>query len=215
MARRRLLLMAVTVAAAVLPACGGGDDAAEKPRKVEESGDLATYEVRSAGFSVGVPNEWRTASADEALTEDQIREMKNEDPEFAPLLDALEEPDSPIRLVAYDPEAEDGFATNLNVLVEPVTVEITREEYFRATVANVRQQLGAEVDERRLALPAGEALQLTYEQPREEGGSAVATVQYILFENDTGYVLTYVTLPPGLAERTEQFERSARSFGLL
>jgi hypothetical protein len=215
MARRRLLLLAVTVAAAVLPACGGGDDAAEEPRKIEEGGDLATYEVRSAGFSVGVPNDWRTASADETFTEDEIREMKSEDPEFAPLLDALEGPDSPIRLVAYDPEVEDGFATNLNVLVEPVTVEISREQYFEATVTNVRRQLGAEVEEKRLELPAGDALQLTYEQPRDAGGSAVATVQYILFEDDTGYVLTYVTLPAGLAGRAEQFERSARSFGLL
>jgi hypothetical protein len=214
MARRLLLLLAVALAACLLPACGSGEDADEEPQKVGASGDLTTYEVGSAGFSVAVPRDWRTVSADKAFTEDELREIKAEDPGLAPFLDALEGPDSLVKLLAFDPDVEGGFATNLNVLVEPVTIDITREQYFEATVSNVRQQFGPEVEQERVDLPAGEALHLTYEQSRSAGDGPIATVQYILFENETGYVLTYTTLPPRLPESADDFERSARTFEL-
>jgi hypothetical protein len=215
MTRRLLILVAVALAALLLPACGGGgEDADEEPQKVEESGDLTRYEVSSAGFSIAVPKDWRTVSAEEAFTEDKLREMKADNPELAPFLDALEGPDSLVELLAFDPDVEGGFATNLNVLVEPVTIDITREQYFEATVSNVREQLGADVEPERLELPAGETLHLTYEQSGNAGDGAIATVQYVLFESDTGYVLTYTTLPPRLAQNSKEFERSARSFEL-
>jgi hypothetical protein len=213
MTRLLLILVAVALAALLLPACGGGgEDAGEEPQEVEESGDFTRYEVSSAGFSIAVPKDWRTASADEAFTEDRLREMEAENPQLAPLLDALEGPDSLVKLVAFDPDVEGEFATNLNVLVEPVTVDITREQYFDATVSNVKKQLGADVEQERVDLPAGEALHLDYEQSTSVG--EIATVQYVLFEDETGYVLTYTTLPRRLAERAEEFERSARSFEL-
>lgn len=212
MTGRLLPLVALALTALLLPACGGGDEDADEPERVAQSGDLTTYEVSSAGFSVAVPPDWRTASADEAFTEDRLREMEAENPQLAPLLDELEGPDSLVKLVAFDPDVEGDFATNLNVLVEPVTVDITREQYFDATVSNVRKQLGADVEQERVDLPAGEALHLDYEQSAGDG--EIATVQYVLFEDETGYVLTYTTLPRRLAERAEEFERSARSFEL-
>lgn len=201
------------LAALLLPACGGG--AAEEPQRVGESGGLATYEVSGAGFSVGVSPDWQTVSVDDAFTESQLEAMKEADPALAPYLDALGGPDSYVKLLALDPDIEAGFATNLNVIVEPVELEITREQYFEATMAQVRQVLGAEVEEGRVDLPAGEALHLSYEQFQDPSGGSVATVQYILFEDGNGYVLTYSTLPDRVAASAAEFESSARSFELL
>jgi hypothetical protein len=96
-------------------ACGGGDD---EPTRVGEADGLATYEVESSGFSIGVPADWQAVDADEAFEKETLEAMREADPELAPILDAIAAPDSPIRLVAVDPDADDGFATNVNVVVE-------------------------------------------------------------------------------------------------
>jgi hypothetical protein len=207
----RIALVAV-LAALCLPACGGGG--AEKPQRVGESGGLATYEVSGAGFSVGVPPDWQTVSVDNAFTESQVRTMKEANPELAPYFDVLGGPDSYVKLLALDPDIEKGFATNLNVIVEPVELEITRDQYFAATMAQVRQVFGTEFEQSRVDLPAGEALHLSYEQFQPPSGGTVATVQYILFEDGNGYVLTYSTLPDRVAASAAEFESSARSFEL-
>jgi hypothetical protein len=62
--------------------------------------------------------------------------------------------------------------------------------------------------------PGGESLRLAYEQ--DTGAvPTVAIVQYVLFEQGAGYVLTYTTLPDRSAEYAETFEASARTFALL
>lgn len=180
-----------------------------------ESGGLARYEVEGAGFSVGVPAGWQTVSADDAFTEARLEEMKEANPDLAPFFDALAGSDSLVKLLALDPRVENGFATNLNVIVEPVTADLTRDQYFAATTTQLRQAFGAEIAQDRVDLPAGEALHLSYEQLRTDTGATVATVQYILFEDGNGYVLTYSALPDRAAARTSEFERSARSFRLL
>jgi len=79
--------LAVLVVAGALVACGGGgDDGAEK---VGETDGLATYEVESSGFSVGIPAGWRTVSADEVYTEERLDEIREADPELGPVLDAI------------------------------------------------------------------------------------------------------------------------------
>jgi len=40
----------------------------------------------------------------------------------------------------------------------------------------------------------------------------VAALHYVLFEDGTGYTLTFTTLPDERSSRTDEFERSARSF---
>jgi hypothetical protein len=209
-----VLALVVALAALLLPACGGGD-AAEEPQKIGVSGGLATYEVSGAGFSVAVPPDWQTVSADDAFTKSQLETMKEADPALAPYLDALGGSDSFVKLLALDPDIEVGFATNLNVVVEPIAIDITRQQYFDATMSQVRQLFGAEFEENRVDLPAGEALHLSYEQFENPSGGTIATVQYILFEDGNGYVLTYSTLPGRAAASADEFERSARSFRLL
>ena len=63
-------------------------------------------------------------------------------------------------------------------------------------------------------LPAGAGLRVRYEQ-EADGGQRVSTLQYVLFLDGTGYILTYTTRPDRNAEYERDFARSAESFRLL
>jgi hypothetical protein len=138
-------VIAVLLVLLALAACGGGDDepAAEQPEKTGESGGLATYEVASFGFSIGVPSDWTALSADEALDDEVLDAIRENDPELAPIVDQIGREDSPIKLFALAPEPDDGFTTNLNVVViEDVPEGTTREDYFETSAPPARRRSG-------------------------------------------------------------------------
>ena len=198
-----------------LVACGGGDDEPEaaQPQQTGEENGLAAYEVESGGFTISVPQQWKTANIDEVIDEGTLDEIRKEDPELADQIEPIAQPGSPVKFVAIDPDVKDDFATNANVYVEEVPAGVTREQYFDATLQQVTDALGAPEQEQ-VTLPAGEALRLSYEQ-EIASGRKIAILQYILFENGTGYVITYTTLPDRSSEYAETFESSARTFALL
>src|ERR687897_2045366 len=100
---RRLAALAACLALG--GGCAGSDEA-DEPRQVGESAGLEVYEVASQGFSIGVPPEWRVVSVDEALPEEEREQLARDNPDFAPLLDAMFSGRQPIKLFAFDPEAE-------------------------------------------------------------------------------------------------------------
>ena len=195
-----------------LVACGGSED---EPERVADEGGLATYEVESFGFSIGVPSEWTTVSADEAFSEETLDSIREADPELGPLLDQIGEADSPIKLIAIDPAPDDGFAANLNVVVIPEIPEgTTREDYFDASAAQLEGFGATGVEQERVELPAGEAVSFRYEHSRGGVDQPLAVLQYVLFENEIGYTLTYTSLAAAVESHREEFERSALSFRL-
>ena len=207
---------AVLLVLVTLVACGGGGDdepEAAQPQKTGEENGLAAYEVESGGFTISVPQQWKTANIDEVIDEGTLDEIRKEDPELADQIEPIAQPGSPVKFVAIDPDVQDDFATNANVYVEEVPAGVTREQYFDATLQQVTEALGAPEQEQ-VTLPAGEALRLSYEQ-EIASGRKIAILQYILFENGTGYVITYTTLPDRSSEYAETFESSARTFALL
>jgi hypothetical protein len=205
---------AVLLLLLTLAACGGGDDEPEsaQPERTGEQNGLAAYEVASGGFSISVPEEWKAANIDEVIDEDALDEIRKEDPELAEQIEPIAQPGSPVKFVAIDPDIQDDFATNTNVYVEEVPEGVTRDQYFDATIQQITEALGAPEQEQ-TTLPAGETLKLAYEQTA--GGRRIAILQYILFENGTGYVITYTTLPERSSEYADTFETSARTFALL
>jgi hypothetical protein len=205
---RGLALLLVLLAVA---ACGGDDD---EPEQIADEGGLATYEVASFEFSIGVPSDWKVLSADEALNDEVLDSIRENNPELAPIVDQIGKEDSPIKLFALAPEPDDGFTTNLNVVViEDVPEGTTREDYFAAS-ANQIEDLGvaADVEEERIDLPAGEALVLRYEHSLGGAAQPLAALQYGLLENGIGYTLTYTALASAAERHSADFERSAQSF---
>jgi hypothetical protein len=207
---------AVLLVLLALVACGGGDDepAAEQPEKTGESGGLAAYDVPAGGFSLSVPKSWKAATIDEVLDEGGLERVRQEDPELARLIEPLAQPGSPIKFVALDPNVREEFATNVNVYVEDVPEGVTRQEYFDASVDNLSEALRTEsIEQETVQLPAGEATRVTFEQ--EAAGRQIAQLAYIVFEEGTGYVITYSTLPQFAEEYADTFESSAETFRLL
>ena len=202
--------LALLLALLALTACGGDDDG---PEQVADEGGLATYEVASYGFSIGVPSDWQVLSADEALNEEVLDAIRETDPELAPVIDQIGSESSPIKLFALAPGADEGFTTNLNVVViDDVPEGTTREDYFAASTRQLDDLGVTEVEEERVDLPAGEAMVLRYEHSLGGAPQLLAALQYFLFENGTAYTLTYTT-PPSAAERhADEFQRSAESF---
>lgn len=205
-------LFALLLVLLALGACGGGDDD-EGGEKVGEAGGLAQFEVESGGFTIGVPEGWETASADDVFDEGTLDRMREETPDLAPYLDALSGEDSVIKFIAFDPENSEDFTTNLNVVVEPTPTGISRDEYFEGSRKTIERILGpTDIEEERVDLPAGEATRLTYVHSMNAEGLELLAIQYLLYEDSTGYTLTYTTLPPQRSAREPEFERSARSF---
>ena len=209
----RLLVLLLLVPA--LAGCGGGDDepAAEQPQKTSETEDIAAYEVEDGGFALSVPSEWKAVKIEEVLDAGGLDALREEDPELARQVEPIAQPGSPVKFVAIGPDVQDDFATNANVYVEETPAGLTPDQYFDANVERVSEAVGASEQER-VSLPAGEALRLSYEQELGSG-RRLAVLQYLLLENETGYVITYTTLPDRAAEYAEIFEASARSFALL
>jgi hypothetical protein len=202
--------IAVLLLLLVLAACGGGDD---EPRRASNGGDLATYEVESSGFSIGVPSDWTVLSADEAFDEEVLDSIRENDPELAPIVDQMGAEDSPIKLVALAPMADERFKANVNVVViEDVPEGTTRDDYFAQSARQVEGLAESDVEEERVDLPAGMALVLRYEHSLGGAAQPLAALQYVLFENGTGYTLTQTALASAAEQYTAEFERSAQSF---
>jgi hypothetical protein len=92
---------------------------------------------------------------------------------------------------------------------------VTRQQYFDASTAQLESFGITEFDEERIELRAGEALHVMYEHSRGGVDRPLAVAQYVLFENGTGFTLTYTTLAAALASHRDDFEESARSFRII
>jgi hypothetical protein len=212
---RRLAGLAACLALA--GGCGGSGEA-DQPRQVGQSAGLEVYEVGSQGFSIGLPPQWRVVSVDEALPERERKQLAQDNPDFAPLLDAMSSGEQPIKLFAFDPEAQRGFATNVNVVAVDLPSGTTLEQFVAANEADIKGFGGrvGEIESKAAELPSGAARSLEYGVRLTTGGSerTVATLQYLLVGGDKGYVVTFSTLPD-LSERYDPvFDRTIRSLRL-
>lgn len=198
---------ALLATALALSACGGSGEPASETHRVPEH-----------GFSLSVPADWKTVKAGDALAAEEVEEFREANPEVASYLDLVSGPDSPIEFLALDPDAEDGFAANLNVVVFRLARSLTFDAWADAAAAEVARLPGrvGGVERKNESLPAGAAVRLAYRQEFELDGTrrTVATTQYGLVAGRRAYVLTLTTLPEREAEDRPVVEAAARSFRL-
>jgi hypothetical protein len=155
---------------------------------------------------------------DEALPEKEREQLARDNPDFAPLLDAMSSGEQPIKLFAFDPEAQRSFATNVNVVAVDLPSGTTLEQFVAANEADIEAFGGrvGEIESKAAQLPSGPARSLAYGVRLTTGGSerTIATLQYLLVGGDKGYVVTFSTLPD-LSERYDPvFDRTIRSLRL-
>jgi hypothetical protein len=215
----RILVVAAAVALAVVIATGRivQEPENERPQKGGTVAGFTTYAVPSAAFTVAVPESWQTFTAEEVFGDGEgFEELARENPEFAPYLDAVTDPRSPMKLIAVDPRVREAFATNLNVVAQDVDGDFSFEDFVRESQAEIQSIARGAADFKTdvVQLPAGKAQRLTYQGQFTQNGQvrSVATLQYGLVAGGWTYVLTYTTLPELADQYEADFERSAQSF---
>jgi len=210
-------LTACLVGALLLGGCGGGGDGDAGETATTATG-LTNYEVGSAHFEIAVPQAWKAADAERVVASDEFEAAVAEAPTLKPYLDALREPQGLLKFVAFDPNVRKGFATNANVVVEPLAAGMTAEKYERTTLEQlelVPVVLG-EIEHEKVELPAGDALKIRYRLKLAAAGGTkvVSTLQYVVVAARAAYILTYSALPELAGEYAQTFADSAEGFRL-
>jgi len=202
-----LLLVAL-----LLAGCGFGGESA--PEAVVGDG-LTRYEISSGRFSIGVPETWQATTSTQ-MKKASFKRFADQNPAFAAYASAVAKKNSPFKFFAYDPVVRKRFATNLNVMVTPVSEGVTPEKYKRSALAEAKSIADSRLDSSDVDLPAGKALRIEYRARFLLNGrrKAIVTTQYALLLDNTSYVLTYTTLPALRSDYADWFKLSAESFQL-
>jgi hypothetical protein len=212
-------LAACVLGAALLCGCGGGGEEPVGSEPQHESTGLTTFEVASAGFSVAVPHSWEAVTADASPESDSLEAVLEKAPTLQPSVEALREPGSVLKFVAFDPEVREEFATNFTVVVEQLAAGVTFEKYASTLITQLElvPVVVGDVERADLELPAGEAVRASYRLKLTAAGrtTIVSTLQYALVADRAAYTLTYTTLPDLAGDYEAAFEDSARAFRLL
>jgi hypothetical protein len=199
---RRAFLITVAVVA-FLTGCGGGGD------ESTASGEWTRHAVRDTTASLALPEEWKVLREFDAET---IADFTKENEDFAPYVDPLVRNDV-FKLFALDPDIQDDFATNLNVVVTPVDQPLI--EWVESETVNARRiAVPGSLKSRYIQTPAGEAAKLDWLVDLKTGGESrqMHATQYLFQKDGAGYVLSFSTLPSLAAKYEPTFTKSARSF---
>jgi hypothetical protein len=201
--RRAILISLATVA--FVTACGGGGS--EPPA----SGEWTRHDIRDSNATIALPAEWKVLDDFDAET---ISDFTEENEKFAPYVEPLIRNDV-FKLFALDPDIEEAFATNLNVIVAPVPVSL-RDWVARENASTRRLAVPGSLRTSYIRTPAGEAARISWLLELNSGGEkrTVRSLQYMFQDAGRGYVLTFSTLPSLATKYDATFRKSAESFRL-
>jgi hypothetical protein len=201
---RRAILISLGIVALVTGCGGGGSEPAA-------SGDWTRHDIRDSNASVSLPAEWKAL---ENFDEQTITDFTKENEEFAPYVEPLLRNDV-FKLFALDPDIEEAFATNLNVIVAPVGMPL-RDWVARENASTRRVAVPGSLRTSYVDTPAGEAARISWLLELNSGGEkkTVRSLQYMFQDAGSGYVLTFSTLPSLATKYEPTFRKSAESFRL-
>ena len=198
---RRAILTALLLVT-VVSACGGES-------QPSASGKWARHSIRDSSASVALPEEWKVIKDFDPAT---IAEFTRENEKFAPYVEPLVR-NEVFKLFAIDPAVQEKFATNLNVIVAPVSTPL-RQWVDQENASTRRVAVPGSLRTAYVQTPEGEAAKVSWVLEVESGGEKkqVQSLQYLFKKDGTGYVLTFSTLPSLATKYAETFNRSAHSF---
>ena len=198
---RRAILTAILLVAAV-SACGGESEPSA-------SGKWARHDVRDTSASIALPEEWKVIQDFDAKT---IQDFTKENEKFAPYVEPLVRNDV-FKLFAIDPDIQEQFATNLNVIAAPVSMPL-RQWVEQENATTRRVAVPGSLRTTYIQTPEGEAAKVSWLLEVNSGGDKrqVRSNQYLFQQDDAGYVVTFSTLPMLATKYEPTFDKSARSF---
>jgi hypothetical protein len=174
-------------------------------------------ENTAEGFTLTLPEGWETVDPQAPGVSEAVQErLDSAGFSNVPVnIDALIA--SGVKLWAFDvePDTNTDFTTNFTVLPLGAGGSASLDQIEGQAEAQVEQGLGVDIQQRRVTLGDGEALELRYLlDPPAEGVPSLETTQYVFDERRGNYVLTFSTLPETQAAYAPIFEQIATSFEL-
>jgi len=192
-ADRSSLQVNATTGTAVQPALQLTTPSTTSAMGLARTGKATTYTSAEDHFAITLPALWLPLVESRGVIKTSIETVQEDNPTMAALLeDQLSTMgDVPVALIAFDlaPETlSTGFATNLNVIKQPIPSGFSLDYVVQFSADQLEQVLGLSgtAESTKVRLPAGEAIMLDYAL----SGQAVAR-QYYLMNEQTVYILTF------------------------
>jgi hypothetical protein len=153
--------------------------------------------------------EWKVIND---FDEDALARFSQENERFAPYIESLIGNDV-VKLLALDPDIQESFATNLNVIVARVSVPL-REWVSRENATTRRFAVPGSLRAAYVRTPAGLAARSSWLlEVRSRGEKrTIRTLQFMFRQDGAGYILTFSTLPSLRTKYEATFRRLANSF---
>jgi hypothetical protein len=197
-----------------------GDDG--EPTKVGSAvlpAGWTAHEVTADGFRLGLPPEWQKVAPGEV--DASLETLRKDNPELAEMVEGQVEGslNELVRFFAFDtrsPTLAQEFATNINVVVEPLPSGIDFAQYLEANLSQLRQvpTVTVSLDDDDLALPGGRAALISslFTLNSPSGGQEIAVRQYLFLNGGRGFILSMTTTPGHAATYKPLWEQIAKTF---
>jgi hypothetical protein len=177
--------------------------------------------VASEGLSLGMPEGWQKIDMDAGMLDESLKALESSNPEFAKIFDAQarQMAAAGIKFFGFDssPDAlTDGFATNVNILVQPLPIDLSLDQYTEVNVDQIKGQLPgvSDVKVETVQLGALEARELSYGYSLNTaagGQTPIALSQYIVIQDKNALVMTFTTTEAKAATYTPLFRQMAET----
>ena len=175
---------------------------------------LAIYEVRPAGFSVGIPSDWTPITRKYAASAAAQR-VARESPATAQFLSVFTMPNSLVPFGAFEYEPDVGLNSLMTVMALPLKAGHDARELELGAIEGARAKAapGSKIRVERLTFPAGRAVRIRLRTAHVVEGRALPgiAVMYLVQTREKVYILGYETHPKHADDYAPIFDRSARS----
>ena len=216
------LVLLIGAPAALLILRSGDDGAPTKVGSAVLPAGWTAHEVTADGFRLGLPPEWQKVAPGEV--DASLAALRQDNPELAEMIEgqvagSLNEL---VRFFAFDtrsPTLAEEFATNINVVVEPLPSGVDFEQYLEANLSQLRQvpTVTVNLEKDDLALPGGRAalINSSFTLNSPAGGEQIAVRQYLFLRGGRGFILSMTTTPGHAATYGPLWDQIAKTFETL
>ncbi|MBA3432578.1 MAG: hypothetical protein H0U08_00625 [Actinobacteria bacterium] len=172
--------------------------------------------IPGAGASIVIPTAWSVLDRRTVTSSVAFKRFIDENPSLRPFVAQMAGANSAIKLMAFDLDLSQGFATNINVVLSGPAPRLSLTQiaaiYRRELEARLSTIVGP-VATSAVTLPAGKAVRASYKVRFVNQGRrlTVQTLQYLVLGGDKSLVVTFSTLPAQASRRNGTFAAIARS----
>lgn len=193
-------------------------DGGEKVGSGAAPDEWTTHDLTAEGFRLDLPPGWQKVSPGEV--DASFEALRASNPDLAEQIESQAgNLNELVRFFAFDtrsPTLAQEFATNVNVVVEPLPGGVDFAGYLDANLTQLRQvaTVTVTVEDENIALPGGRAavINSVFTLNAPTGEREVAVTQYLLMKGSRGFILSMTTTPEHTATYRPVWEQIAKTF---